>query len=166
VRKLLKRLRATPMRRSHFVLTHGVVRLAFVAFELAVLLAFGRLAFGVTVAGSLLSVLVIALAGAMSFSGLATLVASRAENTQTASGLLNLFIMPMFIFSGVFFASNHFPDAMQPFIRALPLTALNDALRAVMIDGSSLVRQWRELLVLAVWGVVGFSVGLRIFKWK
>jgi ABC-type polysaccharide/polyol phosphate export permease len=166
VRRLLKRLRATPMSRRDFLLTHGVMRLAVVGLELAVMLGFGYLAFGVRVAGSLAVMGVVTCVGAMSFAGVATLVASRAETTQGATGLLNLFMVPMWVLSGVFFSAARFPHAIQPVIRVLPLTALNDALRAVMIDGRSLVGVAPQLAVLAVWGVASFALGLRFFKWR
>ena len=87
----------------------------------------------------------VAVTGALSFAAIAVLVASRAENTQTVSGLMNVVMMPMFVLSGVFFSSAHFPELMQPLISILPLTALNDALRAVMIDGASLAAVARPL---------------------
>jgi ABC-type polysaccharide/polyol phosphate export permease len=134
--------------------------------EVAAIAIFARLAFHVTVAGSLAALAVVSTVGALSFAALALLVSSRAENTQTASGLMNLVMMPMFVLSGVFFSATHFPELMQPLISALPLTALNDALRAVMIDGSSLVGAARPLAILTAWGIGGFGVGLRIFRWS
>jgi ABC-type multidrug transport system permease subunit len=97
---------------------------------------------------------------------MAVAVASRAQNTETVSGLMNLIMMPMFITSGVFFASSNFPDVLQPAIRALPLTAMCDGLRAVMIDGAGLVGVLPSLLVLALWGVPAFVLGLRYFRWN
>ncbi len=106
---------------------------------------------------------VVAVTGALSFAARAVLVSSRAENTQTVSGLMNVVMMPMFVLSGVFFSAAHFPELMQPLISILPLTALNDALRAVMIDGASAGGQ-RTLGVLAGWGIASFAVGVRIFR--
>ena len=79
--------------------------------------------------------------------------------------MLNLIILPMWILSGVFFASSNFPDALQPFIRALPLTALNDALRAVMLEGASARLILGELALLGVWGGGSFGLALRLFRW-
>ena len=104
--------------------------------------------------------------GAMAFAGLGVLVASRAQNTSTVGGLVNLVIMPMFIFSGVFFSSANFPDAMQPFIKALPLTALNDSLRAVMNEGAGVMAVAPQAALMAVVAVVTFAVGVRIFRWS
>jgi ABC-type multidrug transport system permease subunit len=103
--------------------------------------------------------------GSASFAGLAILVASRAQNTETMSGLMNLVMMPMFILSGVFFSAAYFPDAMQPAIGALPLTALCDGLRAIMIDGAGLAGVAKPLAVMTAWGVFGFGAGLRLFRW-
>jgi ABC-2 type transport system permease protein len=166
VRKLLKRMMATPVRRRDFLLAQCLARLLSLPLEVAAIAIFARLAFGVTVAGSLVALAVVSVVGALAFAALALLVSSRAENTQTASGLMNLVMMPMFVLSGVFFSATHFPNLMQPLISALPLTALNDALRAVMIDGASLVGAARPLAILAVWGIASFVAGLRIFRWS
>jgi ABC-type multidrug transport system permease subunit len=164
-KKLLKRMIATPMRRGEFLLAFVLMRLLFLALEFPVLLLFGRLAFGVPLRGSLWTLGLLALLGALAFAGLGLLVASRARNTQTVNGLINLVMMPMFLLSGVFFSASHFPDAMQPFIRALPLTALNDSLRAVMIEGAGLLAVAPQALLLAAMGAVSFAAALRIFRW-
>ncbi len=165
VRKLLKRLLATPMRRRDLLLAQCLARLLALPLEVATIVVFARLAFHVTLAGSLFALGVVAVTGALSFAAIAVLVSSRAENTQTVSGLMNVVMMPMFVLSGVFFSSAHFPELMQPLISVLPLTALNDALRAVMIDGASLAGVARPLGVLAGWGIACFAAGVRIFRW-
>ncbi|HET6148133.1 MAG TPA: ABC transporter permease [Polyangia bacterium] len=165
VRKLLKRLLAAPMRRRDFLLAQCLARLLSVPLEVGALVLFASLAFQVSVAGSWLALAAVSLAGALSFAAIAILAASRAETTQAANGIMNVVTLPMFVVSGVFFSSTHFPDGMQPFIALLPLTALNDGLRAVMIDGASLAAVARPLAVLACWGIAGFVAGLRIFRW-
>ena len=165
VRKLLKRLLAAPMRRRDFLLAQCLARLLSVPLEVGALMFFATLAFQVTVTGSWLALAVVSMVGALSFAAIAVLAASRAETTQAANGIMNVVTLPMFVVSGVFFASTHFPDRMQPFIALLPLTALNDGLRAVIIDGASLGGVARPLAVLACWGVACFAAGLRIFRW-
>lgn len=165
-RRLLKRLVATPMSRAHYLSSHVLSRLVFLALEAAVLVGFGWLAFGVRVNGSLVALALVSLLGALAFGGLALLVASRARTIEAISGLLNVVMLPMWVLSGVFFASSNFPDVMQPFVQALPLTALNDALRGVMNEGLSLAALWGELASLAAWGGVSFLVALRLFRWQ
>jgi ABC-type multidrug transport system permease subunit len=165
VRKLLKRLLATPMRRRDLLLAQCLARLLSLPLEVAAIVVFARLAFQVGTAGGVVALAVVSVMGALAFSGIAVLIASRAENTQTVSGLMNVVMMPMFVLSGVFFSATHFPEAMQPLISILPLTALNDALRAVMIDGASLAAVARPLAILAGWGLSSFTVGVRIFRW-
>jgi len=165
-KKLLKRLVATPMRRGEFLLSFVFLRMMFLVLELPILLGFAYLAFHVAVRGSLALVVALALLGALAFSGLGLLVASRAKNTQTASGLINVVMMPMFILSGVFFSAANFPDAMQPAIRALPLTALNDSLRAVMNEGARAAAVAPQALLLAGVAAVTFGIALRIFRWS
>ena len=134
--------------------------------ECLVLVAFAWAVFGVSVHGNLAALATVCVMGAMTFGGLALLVSSRAKTIEGVSGLLNLVMVPGWVFSGVFFASSNFPDAMQPMVQALPLTALNDALRAVMNDGESLAAIWRELATLAAWGVASFALALRWFRWS
>jgi len=103
--------------------------------------------------------------GAVAFGGVGLLTACRAQKIETVSGLINLVMMPMWIFSGVFFSYQHFPAKVQPFIKALPLTALNDALRATILEGASLHSQSLRLLILALWGGISFVLALRWFRW-
>jgi ABC transporter DrrB family efflux protein len=165
-KKLLKRLVATPMSRAHYLASHVLSRLVFLALETAVLVGFGWLAFGVAVHGSIAALSAIALIGALSFGGLALLVSSRARTIEAVSGLLNLVMLPMWVLSGVFFASTNFPDVMQPFIQALPLTALIDALRAVVNEGATLREVVSEIGILLGWGSVSFAAALKLFRWK
>ena len=164
-RKLLKRMIATPMRRSHFLGAMMGSRMVLVFVEMLLLLAFGRLVFKMVVQGSLATIALLALLGAFVFSGLGLLVASRAQKIETVSGLMNLVMLPMFVLSGIFFSAERFPAAAQPFVRALPLTALNDALRAVILEGAGLASQAGRIALLAAWGVLSFLLALRFFRW-
>jgi ABC-2 type transport system permease protein len=164
-KKLIKRMLATPMRRSDFLLSFVVMRSVFVIIEVPVLFGFGSLVFDVRITGSLLLLAAVSLLGALAFGGLGLLVASRAQNTQTVGGLMNLAMMPMFVGSGVFFSTSNFPDAMQPYLRALPLTALNDALRAIVNEGAGIGAISGQLVLLAACGLVSFAAAIRMFRW-
>jgi ABC-2 type transport system permease protein len=164
-RKLLKRFVATPMRRSDFLLALLASRLTLMVIEIALLLGFGVLVFHMRVLGSLFTIVLLGAIGALTFGGLGLLTASRAQKIESISGLINVVMMPMWIFSGVFFSYERFPDVVQPFIKALPLTALNDALRATILEGSSLPAQSGRLLVLFLWGGLSFLCALRWFRW-
>ncbi len=164
-RKLLKRFVATPMRRSDFLLALAAGRLVLMIVEVGLLLGFGVLVFHIRVLGSVLSILLLSAIGAVGFAGLGLLTASRAQKIESVSGLINLIMMPMWIFSGVFFSYERFPAAIHPFIKALPLTALNDALRAIILEGAPLATQAGRLLVLLLWGGISFLLALRWFRW-
>jgi ABC-type multidrug transport system permease subunit len=164
-RKLLKRYLATPMRRSDFLLAVASSRLVLMIVELFTLLAFGVLAFRMHVVGSWASIVLISAIGALAFGGLGLLTASRAQKIETASGLINLVMMPMWIFSGVFFSYERFPAIVQPIIKALPLTALNDALRATILEGQPLRMQAARVGVLCLWGGISFILAVRWFRW-
>jgi ABC-2 type transport system permease protein len=165
VRKLLKRLLAAPMRRRHLFYAQALARLVVIPIEVGVILAFARLAFDVRMVGSWLALALICLTGSASFAGLAILVSSRAQNSETVSGLMNLVMLPMFVLSGVFFSSAHFPAFMQPAVNALPLTALCNGLRAVIIDGAGIAGIAGSLALMGVWGAISFVLGLRFFRW-
>jgi ABC-type multidrug transport system permease subunit len=164
-RKLLKRFVASPMRRSDFLLALASSRLVLMLIELVLMLGFGIVAFHMRVLGSTLSILVISALGALCFGGVGLLTASRAQKIETVSGLINLVMMPMWIFSGVFFSYARFPALLQPLIKALPLTALNDALRTAILEGAPLSHQAPRLLVLGLWGVLSYLLALRWFRW-
>jgi ABC-2 type transport system permease protein len=165
-RKVLKRLAATPMSRRDYLLAQMLARLVFLVVEVGGLLAFAVLVFSVPIRGALATLVVAALLGALAFGGLGLLVASRARTIEAASGWMNFVMLPMWVVSGVFFSSAHFPAPAQPFIHALPLTALNDALRAVMLDGASARAIGAELAILSAWAGVCFVVALKVFRWK
>jgi len=165
-KKLLKRLMATPMSRVQFLLSFLCSRLVFLILEIITLLGFGHYAFGVPLRGSLGTLFLICILGALSFGGLGLLSASRARTTEAVSGIMNFIMLPMWIFSGVFFSAANFPRAVQPFIKLLPLTALNDALRANMLEGARLTGVTPEIIVIVVWGIVTFVAALKLFRWR
>ena len=165
-RKLIKRLMATPMSRTHYLLSHLFWRMIVLAAEVGIPLGFGVVAFGVPVRGRLVELAALSVLASLSFSALGLLAASRARTTEGVSGVLNLLQMPMWILSGVFFSSNRFPDAVQPLIRALPLTALIDGLRAHMLQGATLVQLAPQVGTLGAWLVVSFALALKLFRWR
>ncbi len=164
-RKLLRRLAATPMRRGHYLLSFRIAGLLFVPMQVLVLFGFARLVFGVVIQGSALAALAIALLGSWSFAGIGLLCASRAQNSETANGLINLVTLPMMVLSGVFFSASRFPEVLQPVIRLLPLSAFNEALRHVVNDGASLLSQSFPIGVLVAWALVTSTLALRLFRW-
>src|SRR5947209_1691241 len=166
MRKLLKRLVATPMKKTDYLFAQFLSRLMFLVTEVTILVAFGWIVFNVRVNGSILALVLVCLVGGFAFSGLGILGASRARTIEAVSGIMNLVMVPMWICSGVFFSYERFPDAVKPLIRALPLTALNDALRRVMNEAAGLPQVIIPIIVLAAWGIVGFAIGIRIFKWQ
>jgi ABC-2 type transport system permease protein len=164
--KLLKRLVAAPARRSHLLAAQLLSRLIFLVPEAGALLIFAWALLHVPMRGSLVALAVVSLLGALAFTGLGLLTAARPRTIEGVSGIMNLVMVPMWVFSGIFFATERFPAGAQPFIKALPLTALNDALRAVMLDGSALTALGPQLLNLTVWGALSFAIALRIFRWQ
>ena len=166
VRKLFKRLMATPMRHSDFLLSLLISRLLFLLPEMTCLLMVGYFGLGVPIRGSIFTLAVVIIVGTAAFASIGLLIGSRTEKTETATGLINLLMLPMYLLSGVFFSSTRFPDVAQPFIKALPLTQLIDALREVMLEGASFVDVSWHIGILLAYAVVAFALALRLFKWR
>jgi ABC-type multidrug transport system permease subunit len=165
-KKQLKRLVSTPMRKRDFLLAQVLARLTFIAFEVPPIILFAWIAFGVKVQGSFLSLALLVVLGAMAFAGLGLLAAARARTIEGASGIINVMMLPMFVLSGVFFSATRYPAVVQPLIQALPLTALNDAFRAVYNDGLPISAWGHEALILAAWMFGSFFLALRLFRWQ
>ena len=165
-KKLLKRLAATPMSRLHYLTSFVLSRLVFLAVELAVLLGFGSLILGVPIRGSIVTLVLVAFVGAAAFGAIGLLVSSRSKTVEGVSGLTNFVMLPMWIFSGVFFSSSNFPAVIQPVVQVLPLTALVNGLRAIMLQGAGLSGVWPQLAVLSAYLVVCLTVALKIFRWQ
>ncbi len=166
IRKLLKRFLATPMKKGDFLAAIMLSRMLFMIPEVLVLLLFARFVFHVYYYGSYATLILLIVLGATMFSGIGLLVASRAKTVEAVSGLMNVVMLPMWMLSGIFFSSDRFPAAAQPLIQILPLTPLINALRSVMLEGSSLASQWGQIGIMAVWSAVSFAVALRIFRWQ
>jgi ABC-type multidrug transport system permease subunit len=154
------------MRRSHYLLSFMFSRLVGLVLEVVVVVGFGWLLFGVAVRGSILDLAMVSLLGSLTFAGVGLLVAARPRTIEGVSGWMNLVQLPMWLLSGTFFSYERFPAAAHPFIRALPLTALNDALRAVINNGAPLVASWPAVAVMAVWGAASFALALKLFRWQ
>jgi len=165
-RKLLRRYAVTPMRRPHFLLSYILSRSLFLTLELSVLVTFGVLVFDTTISGSVLAFILASAVGAAAFAGISLIIGGQLDNTETANGWMNFVQLPMYVLSGAFFPYEHFPKWMHPPIQCLPLTALNDALRAVYNEGANILAIAPQLGVLGAWGLLGFGVALRTFKWQ
>jgi ABC-2 type transport system permease protein len=165
-KKLLKRMVASPMPKWQYLMAFLLSRLAMLVIEVLVFLSFARVAFGVPFRGPLWQLGFICVLTSLVFSALGLLVASRAKTMEAVSGLMNLVMLPMWILSGVFFSASRFPAVIQPLVKALPLTAAIDAIRANMLQGMELNHQLGEVAILAAWFCVPFVVSLKIFRWR
>jgi ABC-type multidrug transport system permease subunit len=165
-KKLLKRLVASPMPRWQYLASFLLSRLVMLVIEVVAFLGFARLVFGVPFRGSLFELSVLCVLTSLAFSALGLLISSRASTMEAASGLMNLVMLPMWILSGVFFSASRFPALVQPFVRALPLTAAIEAMRGNMLQGIGINHLMVPVAILLAWIVLPFGVALRIFKWR
>ena len=166
IRGLLKRFHAAPMRRRDFLLSLMLGRIIFVGSEVIILWLVGWAIFGISMAGSWLLFVGLIFLGGAAFSGVGMLMACRAQRAESVSGLISLAMLIQFTFSGIFFSADRFPEAIQPIVQVLPLTALADAMRAVSLDGAGPLTILPDVIILAVWGVVSFTLALLWFRWR
>jgi len=165
-KKLMKRMVASPMPRWQYLASFLLSRLLMLVIEVVVFLGFARLVFDVPFRGALWQLGLLCVLTSLAFSALGLLVSSRAKTMEAASGLMNLVMLPMWIFSGVFFSASRFPVIIQPAVRALPLTAAIDAMRGNMLQGMDLGQMAPQVGLLLAWCVLPFAVSLRIFRWR
>ena len=165
-KKLMKRIVATPMPKHYYLLSVLLWRMILLPVDVGVPLAFGVFVFGIPLRGSFGALAAICVLATLAFSAGGLLIASRVRTIEAASGLMNLSMVPMWILSGVFFSSQRFPDLVQPIIKALPLTAVIDALRGNMLQGAGFAQMAPQAAVLGVWLVVCFGLALRLFRWR
>jgi ABC-2 type transport system permease protein len=165
MKKLLRRMVATPMSKKDFLLSNLITRTLIGAFETSMLLLFAFLYFRISLEGSIVALILIYLAGIMAFAGIAIMVSSRTGSSQIGNGLINAVTLPMMVVSGIFFSYHNFPDWCIPFIKYLPLTLLADSIRSIFIEGAGLREIITPFTVLVLTGVVTFFTGLKMYKW-
>jgi len=164
-KKLLRRMVATPMKKSNFLLALITARFTMNLVEGSILFLFAWLYFGIHIQGSILALIVIFMAGNIAFSGISVLVSSRTANPEVGNGLINAIVTPMMVISGVFFSYHNFPEWSIPVIRNFPLTILADSVRSVFNENVNVTDIYKEVIILASTGIICFIVGLKIFKW-
>lgn len=164
-KKLLRRMVATPMKKSNFLIALITARFTMNLMEALILFLFALLYFHIQVQGSMVALIAIFLAGNIAFSGISILLSSHTANPEVGNGIINAFVTPMMVVSGVFFSYHNFPEWSIPFIRHLPLTMLADAMRSVFNESVNLADIYKEVLILTGTGIVCFVAGLKIFKW-
>ncbi|MBM3403986.1 MAG: ABC transporter permease [Bacteroidetes bacterium] len=164
-KKLLRRMIATPMKRSELLLSHFFARLLLSLVESMLIFLFANLYFGISVTGSRLALFMVMIAGNIRFTGIAIFISSRTARTEIGNGLINAVTMPMMVLSGIFFSYHHFPEGAIPFIQALPLTMLADGLRSIFLEGAGLLQIIAPTALLTGIGVTFFAIGLKIYKW-
>lgn len=164
-KKLLRRLVATPMKKSHFLIALIVVRVLMNFIEAASITIFALIAFKMKIQGDLSALIVMFIAGNIAFAGIAVLVSSHTSNTEVGNGLINFVVFPLMILSGIFFSYHNFPDWSIPFIQSLPLTMMTDGIRSIFNEGAGYKEIFLPALILIATGFAFFAGGLRIFKW-
>lgn len=166
IKKLMRRMIATPVKRSIFLFAQIISRATLLVLEAIIIFSFAHWSFEVEVQGNVSALIAVMISGMVAFSGLSVLIASRASHSQVGNGLINATTMPMIILSGVFFSYENFPEWAAAIVRFLPLTLLADGIRAVFNEGANFMHVWTEILLLNIMGVAFFASGLKIFKWR
>jgi ABC-2 type transport system permease protein len=164
-KKLLRRMVATPMKKSNLLIALITARFIMNVIEAVLLYLFAWLYFDIQIQGNPVALLALFIAGNMAFAGISVLISSHTANPEVGNGLINAVVTPMMVVSGIFFSYSHFPEWTIPVIRHLPLTMLADGVRSIFNEGAGLMEVWREVLILCTTGLVTFVIGLKVFKW-
>jgi ABC-type multidrug transport system permease subunit len=164
-KKLLRRLVATPMKKSHYLIAQITVRFTMNFIEALAIVIFALLAFNMTIQGSIPAMIILFLAGNIAFAGIAVFVSSHTSNTEVGNGLINAIVMPMMVLSGIFFSYSNFPEWSIPVIQKFPLTMLTDGIRSIFNEGAGFAETALPSVILTVTGFIFFAAGLKIFKW-
>lgn len=164
-KKLLRRLVATPMKKSHFLIALITVRITMNFIESLVLFLFSLFAFKMTIQGDISALILMYFAGNIAFAGIAVFTSSHTSNTEVGNGIINFVVFPLMVLSGIFFSYQNFPEWSLPVIKNLPLTMLTDGIRSIFNEGAGYHEVAMPILILTATGVLFFSAGLKIFKW-
>jgi ABC-2 type transport system permease protein len=166
---VLKRMYSTPIKRGYIILGESISRVIFNLLTVVVLIAFGYYAYHFTLANGLLTfidMLVISFIALLVFMGFGFFIASVSKNQNVIPIYANLFMFPQYFLSGTFFPRTALPAFLQPVLKFLPLTAVNDAMRNVAFEGASLASCWEQILILFIWGVIIYAVTAKVFRWE
>jgi ABC-2 type transport system permease protein len=166
---VLKRFFATPISRTYIILGEGLARVIFHMLTAIVIILAGRFVFGFTLVHglqTLLQMLVLSFIGLVVFMGLGFIVSGIARNESTIPPIANLLTLPQFILCGTFYPIDELPTFLQVLAKALPLSSLNTAMRAVAFEGQNLWDVKGEIGILLLWGVIVYAVAVKVFKWE
>jgi len=166
---VLKRFYATPISKRYIVMGEGLARVLFQLITAVVIIGIGKLAFHFTLVHGWLTffeMLVLSLFGLIVFMGFGFIISSVAKSESTIPPFANLFTLPQFLLGGTFFSTQAFPGWLQKCCEVLPLKQLNDAMRNVAFEGAHLGDCWKQLGILALWGIATYAVAVKVFKWE
>jgi ABC-2 type transport system permease protein len=165
-RKILKRLGATPLRRSTLIAGEVTVRLTMAIVQTITIIIVGQLAFNVKILAPWWQIFLLVLLGAATFVSLGYMLVSFAKTEESGQALVQAVQFPMMFLSGIFFPVTIMPDFLKPVIKAMPLTYLGDALRQIMTGSPPLYPLHTDLIVMAVWLGVTLLLGIKLFQWE
>lgn len=166
---VLKRFFATPVKRIHIILSEGIARLLLQVMSSSIIILVGHFAFGFTLVHGLstfLQMLVLCCVGLSLFLGMGFVISSVAKSEAMIPPLANMITMPQLLLSGVFLGVNNFPTWLQPICKALPLTQLNTAMRAVAFEGKSILDCWQQIGIMGLWGILVYVLAVKLFRWE
>lgn len=162
---IIKRLGATPLRRSMLVFGDLTFRMILVLLTAALIVLVGRLAFDVKMVGNWLSFCGLVILGTLVFTSLGYLMAAFVKTEEAFIPIINIITMPMMFLSGTFFEVTNMPSFIEPVVRIMPLTYLGDGFRQIMVAGTPLHSMTTDIAILVGWAVVCLAVTIRFFRW-
>lgn len=166
---VLKRFFATPIKRGYIVLGEGLSRVIFQMLTAVVIVLIGHFAFRFTLVHGLLTfaeIMVLSFIALLVFMGFGFIISGLAKNESSIPPLANIITLPQFLLAGTFFSIDAFPGWLQPISKALPLTYYNDAMRKISFEGAHLQNCLLQIGVLIGWGIVAYTIAIKVFRWE
>ena len=166
---VLKRMYSTPIKREYIILGESLSKVLFQLMTVVVLILFGHYVYHFYLANgwiTVLDMLLLSFLALLVFMGFGFFISGISKNQNVIPIYANLFMFPQYFLSGTFFPRTSLPEFLQPILKFLPLTAVNDAMRNVAFEGVSLASCWSQIVILLVWGILIYAITAKFFKWE
>lgn len=163
---ILRRLKATPLRATQLVGAVAIEYLLIALLSISLMFIVGLTVFHFNMRGDYLSFGIFVILSTLLMFGFGLLIGGWAKNENQAAPLSNLVAFPLMFLSGTFFPRFLMPEWLQNLTAYLPLTPIIDGLRYILTEGKALLDLGPELLIMAIWMIVVYTLAVKLFRWE
>jgi ABC-2 type transport system permease protein len=163
---VLKRIRATPLPPSTYLVAVLVSTFIVFLIEASLIIVIGRLFFSVALPARPFSLLGALVLGTLAFAAMGLGLTGYIRSAEGSSAVVNFIYLPMAIISGTFFTPKEYPGFLRGLADLLPLTYFTEVVRNVIVRHHHLWTESGALAIVLFWGVIGLLAALRGFRWE